>query len=98
MADLDNLDDVPVSKSPTDGFVDFQDEFPLRQYAGKQSTNLEARGIEENKIPYGGGDKGIDLELLDQTSAEYPFNQVRRTISGHVTEFDDTPGRERIII
>ena len=98
MADLDNLDDVPVSKSPTDGFVDFQDEFPLRQYAGKQSTNLEARGIEENKIPYGGGDKGIDLELLDQTSAEYPFNQVRRTISGHVTEFDDTPGRERILI
>ena len=82
----------------TNGFVDFDDVFPLRQYAGKQSTNLEARGIEENKIPYGGGDKYIDLELLDQISAEYPYNQVRRTIAGHVTEFDDTPGRERILI
>lgn len=85
-------------KSATDGFVDYSGVFPLRQYAGKQSTNLEARGIEENKIPYGGGDKGIDLELLDQISAEYPFNQVRRTIGGHVTEFDDTPGREKILI
>lgn len=85
-------------KSATDGFVDYSGVFPLRQYVGKQSTNLEARGIEENKIPYGGGDKGINLELLDQISAEYPFNQVRRTVGGHVTEFDDTPGREKILI
>lgn len=98
MAEVDNLEDIPVDKSPTDGFVDFQDEFPLRQYVGKQSTNLEARGIEENKIPYGGGDKGINLEFLDQSSSEYPYNQVRRTTAGHVTEFDDTPGREKILI
>ena len=98
MVEVDNLDDIPGGKSPTDGFVDFQNEFPLRQYVGKQSTNLEARGIEEIKIPYGGGDKGINLELLDQISAEYPFNQVRRTVGGHVTEFDDTPGREKILI
>ena len=98
MTEVDNLEDIPADKSPVDGFEDFQGVFPLRQYAGKQSTNLEARGIEENKIPYGGGDKGINLELLDQTSSEYPFNQVRRTIAGHVTEFDDTPGREKILI
>lgn len=98
MAEVDNLEDIPVGKSPTDGFVDFQNEFPLRQYVGKQSTNLEARGIEENKIPYGGGDKGINLEFLDQSSSEYPYNQVRRTVAGHVTEFDDTPGREKILI
>ncbi len=98
MTDVDNLEDIPGDKSPTDGFVDFQKEFPLRQYGGKQSTNLEARGIEENKIPYGGGDRDVNLELLDQVSAEYPFNQVRRTVSGHVTEFDDTPGREKILI
>lgn len=98
MTEVDNLEDIPADKSPVDGFEDFQGAFPLRQYAGKQSTNLEARGIEENRIPYGGGDKGINLELLDQTSSEYPFNQVRRTIAGHVTEFDDTPGREKILI
>lgn len=98
MTDVDDFEDISAGKRPTDGFEDFQGAFPLRQYAGKQSTNLEARGIEENKIPYGGGDKGINLELLDQTSSEYPFNQVRRTIAGHVTEFDDTPGREKILI
>ena len=28
--------------------------------------------------------------------AQYPFNHVRETESGHIQEFDDTPGRERI--
>ena len=35
----------------------------------------------EPKTPYG---------------AQYPFNHVRETESGHIQEFDDTPGRERI--
>lgn len=85
-------------RNPTDGFADFQGNFPLRQYVGRQSTNLEARGIEENLLPYGGGDKETDLEFQEYGSTEYPYNQVRRTIAGHVTEFDDTPGRERILI
>ena len=83
---------------PVDGFADFSGNFPMRKYAGKQSTNLEARGIEENTLPYGGGDKDLGLELKDFPSSEYPYNQVRKSLAGHVTEFDDTPGRERILI
>ena len=29
-------------------------------------------------------------------NAQYPFNHVRETESGHIQEFDDTPGHERI--
>ena len=86
-----------VERNP-DGFVDNTDTYPFRQYTGRQSTNLEARGIEENTLPYGGGTIGTDLEFKDFASSEYPYNQVRKTVSGHVQEYDDTPGRERILI
>jgi|TARA_R100000030_G_scaffold50023_1_gene37752 hypothetical protein len=85
-----------LEKNP-DGFADNSDTYPFRQYTGRQSTNLEARGIEENTLPYGGGTIGTNLEFKDFASSEYPYNQVRRTVSGHVQEYDDTPGRERIL-
>lgn len=81
-----------------DGYVDVSGTYPTRQYSGKQTTNLEARGIEENTIPYGGGDVNVNSELVDFPPSEYPYNQVRKSAAGHVTEFDDTPGRERILI
>jgi hypothetical protein len=31
-----------------------------------------------------------------QYAAKYPFNNVMETESGHIVEFDDTPGKERI--
>ena len=85
-----------LEKNP-DGFADNSDTYPFRQYAGRQTTNLEARGIEENTLPYGGGTIGTNLEFKDFASSEYPYNQVRKTVSGHVQEYDDTPGRERIL-
>ena len=81
-----------------DGYEDLTGSYPNRKYAGKQTTNLEARGIEENTLPYSGGDRGVDTEFLTFPPSEYPYNQVRKTAAGHVTEFDDTPGRERILI
>ena len=35
-------------------------------------------------------------ELAIQYGAEYPYNHVRQTESGHIVEFDDTPENERI--
>lgn len=87
----------PIERDP-DGFNDATEAYPFRTYAGRQTTNLEARGIEENTLPYGGGDKGTNLEFQTFASSEYPYNQVRKTVSGHVTEYDDTPGRERILL
>ena len=35
-------------------------------------------------------------EPADPYAAEYPYNKVERTTSGHIFEVDDTPGAERI--
>ena len=94
-AELGKSVSTPVEPN---GFLDPSGSYPTREYSGIQSTNLEARGIEENLIPYGGGDVDLDLEIREFTGSMYPYNQVRKTASGHVTEFDDTPGRNRILI
>jgi len=80
-----------------DPFSDPKGVFPKREYANAPSVNLEARGIEQNELLIGGGDVGLDLELKDYPSSKAPLNQVRRTVSGHVQEVDDTPGRERML-
>ena len=83
--------------SKGDPYADPKGVFPKREYANAPSVNLEARGIEENELLIGGGDVGIDLELKDYPSSKAPLNQVKRTVSGHVQEIDDTPGRERML-
>jgi len=102
MSNIENPNISPLNTKSigkvTDGYEDQTGSYPTRQYAGKQTTNLEARGIEENALPYSGGDRGIDTEFIDFPPSEYPYNQVRKSAAGHVTEFDDTPGRERILI
>ena len=80
-----------------DGFKDPSRVFPRKQYINVASTNLAARGIIRNELYLGGGDQGISLDLNDTLSSQYPYNQVRETISGHVTEIDDTPGNERML-
>lgn len=94
-AELGTSVSTPIEK---DGFIDPSQSYPTRRYSGIQSTNLEARGIEENLVPFGGGDVDVDLEIREFGGSMYPYNQVRKTASGHVTEFDDTPGRNRILI
>jgi len=37
-----------------------------------------------------------DEPEYDPTATEYPYNHVRETESGHIVEFDDTKGEERI--
>jgi hypothetical protein len=81
-----------------DGFFDPNGTFPRREYSGGQVTNRAARGIDENRLLLGGGHEKLDLEIDDLPASEYTKNQVRETISGHVTEIDDTDGRNRILI
>lgn len=80
-----------------DGFKDPSRVFPRKEYINVASTNLAARGIIRNELYLGGGDQGISLDLNDTLSSQYPYNQVRETVSGHVTEVDDTPGSERML-
>jgi len=86
-----------LDKLPDDPYQDVKGVYPRREYENAPTTNLEARGIETNELLIGGGDVDLDLELKDYPASQYPLNQVRRSVSGHVTEIDDTPGRERML-
>jgi len=85
----------PTAKS--DPYEDVTKNYPKREYVNAPTTNFEARGIGENELLLGGGDVNLDLDLDDYPASQYPLNQVRRSVTGHVTEIDDTPGRERML-
>lgn len=91
-----NIEEYPV-ENPEDGFKDPRNEFPKEEYFNKQSTNFAARNVSENNLYIGGGDVALDLGLQPHADTQYPLNQVRETVSGHITEIDDTPGAERIL-
>lgn len=90
----------------TIGFSDPNMKYPLRQYIGEPDTNRLARGNiagtivelkDEKRLV---GVKTAQGKTWDQPpipyNAQYPYNKVTETESGHVMEFDDTPENERI--
>lgn len=83
---------------PQDGMQDPTGEFPKREYNYGSSINKAARGLSINELYVGGGEVGVSLGLEPQRASEFPFNQVQETTSGHIVEYDDTPGGERILI
>jgi predicted chitinase len=96
-----------AGKSDNKGFQDPNKKYPLKRGIYEQETNRLARGVVKETIvalKQSKRDTGIPIALnggsWNQPSvpygAKYPFNQVRETESGHVQEFDDTPGYERI--
>jgi hypothetical protein len=91
---------------PTMGFADPDGLYPLISRMGEADTNRLARNEQiENTIVH---KKKNDLEICatalygfwsePQTpyAAQYPFNNVYESQAGHVIEYDDTPGAERI--
>lgn len=93
-AEVANQTKTPTNK---DGFQDPRGVYPKKEYEDKVNTNEAARGIKRNKLYLGGGDKRLSLDLKPLPTSQYPLNQVRETVSGHVTEIDDTPGAERML-
>ena len=81
-----------------DGMQDPTGEFPKRDYNFGTGINKAARGIKINELYVGGGDIGVSLGIQSQRPSEYPFNQVSESLSGHIVEYDDTPGGERVLI
>ena len=79
-----------TGSEPTTGFNDPYGVFPRE--AGTDAGN-RALGLDEDRVdPIGAH------EPEDAYAPEYPYNKVRLTESGHLIEFDDTPGAERINI
>ena len=89
------------------GFQDPNNKYPLKQYHHEPPINRLARGVAKETIVLtkeAHRDRGVPLACnqgsWDQPAipfgAKYPYNHVKETESGHVQEFDDTPGYERI--
>jgi len=89
------------------GFRDPNNKYPLKDYIGEPDTNRLARGIVEGTIVAKkdasirkGVPKAYDQGNWDQNlpsyGAQYPYNKVYESEAGHIQEFDDTPGYERI--
>jgi hypothetical protein len=72
----------------TKGFSD-----PSGTYPGKAGSEIPAEvtaGTAAAKAPF---KQTLSLNYIAPT---YPNNQVMKTRSGHVIEYDDTPGKERL--
>jgi len=89
------------------GFRDPNGKYPLKDYINEVDTNRLARGIIDGTIitrKDANRRLGVSLangmgswdQPLSAYGAKYPFNKVMETESGHIQEFDDTPGQERI--
>lgn len=97
---------VDRQRNITVGFCDPNMKYPLRQYIGEPDTNRLARGniagtvveFKDGKVLKGvksGGGATWDQPPIP-FNAQYPYNKVTETESGHLLEFDDTPENERI--
>lgn len=89
------------------GFRDPNSKYPLKDYIGEPDTNRLARGIVDGTIvakkdasirrgvPKANGEGSWD-QNAPSYGAQYPYNKVYESEAGHIQEFDDTPGYERI--
>ena len=100
-ADLDCQDFMVIGSLPTvsgatfkeasKGFCDPKALFPRK--LTEPDNNVRARG----GVSTDPDDLQIGMEQpASSFSPRYPFNHVYETQSGHIKEYDDTPGKERI--
>lgn len=89
------------------GFRDPHKKYPLKRSLNEPETNRLARGVTKETIvqlKQSMRTIGIPIAMkggmFNQPNipygAKYPYNAVRETESGHIQEFDDTPGYERV--
>jgi hypothetical protein len=88
-----------ASEPPSNKAEDPTGQFPLDGYINKPNTNVQAIGEERNRLKFPGFIEGEpQVAFTDYISSIYPYNQVSRSLTGHVYEVDDTPGNERVLI
>ncbi len=101
----DKLNDPVLAKNK--GFEDPNKVYPNCEYSGAPDTNKLARGDDSHKslqrkstIRKTGVNLANENTTWDQPEspfcARYPYNQVIETEAGHLLEFDNTPGKERV--
>ena len=83
------------------GGAAFQDAtglFPRPDYFNSTNVSYAAVGSKRNDLALYATAPDVDFNLGSPVASEYPYNQSRESVSGHVVEIDDTPGNERILI
>lgn len=91
----------------TFGFIDPNGVYPKEPYIGEQDVNRLSRGEQTDETVVqsknDSRETGINLpgggtydEPQSPYNAQYPYNHVQESESGHLIEVDDTPGQERI--
>lgn len=98
---LNNMNDLQPR-----AFADPNNEYPKCDYREAPDTNkLAAGSIEKTIIEKRRNNRREDVpvvtgdpwdEPFPAFCAKYPYNQTFETEGGHVVEFDNTPGQERI--
>lgn len=89
------------------GFRDPNGKYPYNRNSNTSTISKLAAGDKVNTIVTSkesrrrigipiANDQGTWDQPHSSYAAQYPYNTVRETESGHVQEFDDTPGHERI--
>ena len=85
-------------KNKENAFSDPSGVFPKVEYEEISSVNEIARGFKRVNVELGGSVKDINFDLNEESVSTYPNSQVKETASGHIVEYDDTPGSERVMI
>lgn len=83
-------------RNPSVFQVGFPTNSPLARNEGIDNTVIQTRKSSVVTVPI--SEESAWKEPDPAYDAEYPFNKVWETESGHVMEFDDTPGSERVHI
>ncbi len=98
-----------TAKGELPGFHDPTNSYPLPNSRGQPTTHEAARGMNSThsqnvrsgsrSTSAGGfpiaGNKGTFGAPASGVAPQYPHNKTYSTNSGHIMEFDDTPGAER---
>ena len=87
-----------VKSFENSGFTDPTGQYPKESYWLKSSVNRADYGDVSFDLTFGGADVGMNFDLAYQTPPLYPNNNTKETASGHVIQYDDTFGRERVLI
>lgn len=94
-------------KNSSVGFSDPDEKFPRDDYIKESGVNFLSRGDSVEKTIVDKKKSDIDKNVPTASgkvwsepktpyNPKYPKNQVYETESGHIQEYDDTPGAERI--
>jgi hypothetical protein len=87
----DFAEDHPSYKDRVEGRLDGDDEVVI--YGTAVAPKLDT--INEKSEAYYGDADWSEPEPAGGVPSIYPWNQVKQTASGHIEEFDDTPGSRR---